>query len=61
MEDTSGRNREKLDVCHTVPADVYKKEILVFPTFVVSQTKLQYISMVLCVNLTGLKDAQDSQ
>lgn len=61
MEDTSGRNREKLDVCHTVPADVYKKEILVFPTFVVSQAKLQYISMVLCVNLTGLKDAQDSQ
>ena len=51
MEDTSGRNRKKLDVYHIVPADVYKKEILVFPTFVVSQAKLQYISIVLCVNL----------
>ena len=61
MEDTSGRNREKPDVYHIVPADVYKKEILVFPTFVVSQAKLQYISIVLCVNLTGLKDAQDSR
>lgn len=61
MKDTSGRKREEMNVCHIMPADVLKKETSVFPTFAVSWAKLQCISMVLCVNMTGLKDAQDSR
>lgn len=47
LKDTPGRNRKELDACHIMPADVYKKETLVFPTSVVSWTKLPCIPMVL--------------